>query len=73
MAGDDAVLCVVGVGTGCVCHLPSRDALRRLAIFSGSANNMIKIVKFIMFNYLNLTNNLYLLIYKFIVLYYVRY
>lgn len=39
MAGDDAVLCVVGVGTGCVCHLPSRDARRRLAIFSGSANN----------------------------------
>ncbi|KAE9524782.1 hypothetical protein AGLY_014832 [Aphis glycines] len=27
MAGDDAVLCVVGVGTGCVCHLPSRNVL----------------------------------------------
>lgn len=45
MAGDDAVLCVVGVGTGCVCHLPSRDVRRRLTTFSGSANNKIKIVK----------------------------
>lgn len=42
MAGDDAVLCVVGVGTGCVCHLPSRDTRRRLAAFSGSANNITK-------------------------------
>lgn len=51
MAGDDAVLCVVGVGTGCVCHLPSRDARRRLATFSGSTDNKIKIMKLFIYNH----------------------
>ena len=58
MAGDDAVLCVVGVGTGCVCHLPSRDARRRLATFSGSTINKIKILMlFIYFIVLYFSSN----------------
>lgn len=61
MAGDDAVLCVVGVGTGCVCHLPSRDARRRLATFSGSTINKIKkIVMLFVYNlFFFFSNNLF--------------